>query len=66
MDAEDIVLAFVDAWNRLDEERIYGLLADDIVYHNMPMAPVTGIAAVRAQMVESAHTADAKVRNRQR
>lgn len=50
MDAEQTVLAFVDAWNRLDEERIHGLMADDIVYHNMPMKPVTGIAAVRAHL----------------
>lgn len=47
MSAEETVLAFVDAWNRLDEDRIYGLMADDIVYHNMPMRPVTGILAVR-------------------
>ena len=50
MDAEETVLAFVDAWNRLDEARIHRLMADDIVYHNMPMAPVTGIAAVRAHL----------------
>jgi limonene-1,2-epoxide hydrolase len=47
VNAEETVLAFVDAWNRLDEECIYGLMAEDIVYHNMPMKPVTGIAAVR-------------------
>jgi limonene-1,2-epoxide hydrolase len=50
MNAEKTVLAFVDAWNRLDEARIHGLMADGIVYHNMPMAPVTGIAAVRAHL----------------
>ena len=50
MDAEQTVLAFVHAWNRLDEERIHGLMADDIVYHNMPMKPVVGIAAVRAHL----------------
>lgn len=47
MSPEETVLAFIEAWNRLDEERIYGLMAEDIVYHNMPMKPVTGIAAVR-------------------
>lgn len=50
MDAEQTVLAFVDAWNRLDEDRIYGLMADDIVYHNMPLQPVAGIEAVRAHL----------------
>jgi limonene-1,2-epoxide hydrolase len=48
MDAERVVRAFVDAWNALDWERIYALMSPDIVYHNMPMRPVTGIAAVRA------------------
>lgn len=50
MDAEQTVLAFVDAWNALDDDRIYGLMADDIFYHNMPMRPVTGRAAVREHM----------------
>ena len=50
MSAEATVLAFVDAWNALDEERIYGLMADDIFYHNMPMRPVTGREAVRAHL----------------
>ena len=59
MGAEDVVLAFVDAWNVLDHERIYALMADDIVYHNMPMSPVTGVEAVREHLeswpVDSCH-----------
>lgn len=59
MSAEDVVLAFVDAWNMLDDERIYALMADDIVYHNMPMRPVSGRGAVRASLakwpVDSCH-----------
>ena len=47
MDAESVVLAFVDAWNRLDHERIYALMADDIFYHNIPLKPVQGREAVR-------------------
>ena len=47
MDPEQVVLAFVDAWNRLDEERIYGLMADDIFYHNIPLKPVQGREEVR-------------------
>lgn len=50
MDAEAVVMAFVDAWNRLDEDRIYGLMSDDIFYHNMPLEPVTGREAVRAHL----------------
>lgn len=47
MNPEATVLAFVEAWNALDWPKIYALMADDIVYHNMPMKPVTGIPAVR-------------------
>ena len=50
MSPEETVTAFVAAWNALDEAAIYGLLADDVVYHNMPLAPVTGLAAVRAHL----------------
>ena len=52
MDPEQVVLAFVDAWNRLDEERIYGLMADDIFYHNIPLKPVQGRDAVRDHLAK--------------
>lgn len=59
MNAEDTVLAFADAWNALDHERIYALMADSIVYHNMPMSPVSGLEAVREHLagwpVDSCH-----------
>lgn len=50
MTAEETVLAFIQAWNRLDQERIYALMAEDIFYHNMPLTPVTGRAAVREHL----------------
>ncbi len=50
MEAEEVVRAFVDAWNQLDHERIYALMADDIFYHNMPMKPVRGRDAVRSHL----------------
>ena len=50
MGAEETVLTFVAAWNALDWPRIYALLADDIIYHNMPMNPVHGRGAVRAHL----------------
>jgi len=50
MSPEETVKAFVAAWSALDEERIYGLLAEDVVYHNIPLAPVTGLEAVRAYL----------------
>ena len=42
MDPEQVVLAFIAAWNRLDQPQIAALMADDIVYHNMPLKPVRG------------------------
>jgi limonene-1,2-epoxide hydrolase len=50
MSPDETVKAFVAAWNALDETHIYGLLAEDVVYHNMPLAPVAGLAAVRAHL----------------
>lgn len=50
MGAEETVRAFVEAWNRLDEETIYGLMADDILYHNIPLDPVRGREAVRSYL----------------
>ena len=50
MNAEETVLTFIAAWNRLDQERIYALMADDIVYHNMPLKPVRGRDAVREHL----------------
>jgi limonene-1,2-epoxide hydrolase len=52
MTAEETVLAFIEAWNRLDQNRIYALLAADVVYHNMPLEPVQGRAAVRDHLAQ--------------
>jgi len=43
-----IVLDFIDAWNRMDWDRVVGLLADDVVYHNIPMEKIEGKAAAAA------------------
>ena len=45
--AQAIVEKFIDAWNRMDFEAIVEALDRNILYHNMPMAPVTGREAVR-------------------
>ena len=50
MSPEETVKAFVAAWSALDEACIYALLADDVVYHNIPLAPVAGLEAVRAHL----------------
>jgi len=38
---------FCAAWGRRDVEELLGYFAADAVYHNMPMAPVTGHDGIR-------------------
>lgn len=45
---EKLVLDFIDAWNRLDYNAIYGAMSEDIFYHNIPMEPCNGMAEVKA------------------
>lgn len=42
-----VVMDFVDAWNARDFDRIMSFFDDDSFYHNLPMDPVTGTAAIR-------------------
>ena len=39
---ERIIREFIGAWSRLDPEELAGYFADDGVYHNMPIGPVSG------------------------
>ena len=39
------VLAYIDAWNRMDWDAVGEALADDVVYHNIPMEKIEGKAA---------------------
>lgn len=48
MTATHVVTAFIDHLNAMRMDDAFALLADDIVYHNIPMKPVTGPAAVKA------------------
>jgi limonene-1,2-epoxide hydrolase len=48
MSSLQIVTDFCAAWDRLDWEAVYAALAEDIFYHNIPMAPCVGIAAFKA------------------
>ncbi len=48
LDPEQIVISFVDAWNRMDFDHVHALMAEDIFYHNMPYAPIIGRVAARA------------------
>lgn len=47
----DTVTAFIGHWNDCDIDAMLELCADGIVYHNIPMDPVEGTAAMRG-MVE--------------
>lgn len=48
MTPAELVRAFVAAWNRTDMEAVLAMLSDDVFYHNIPMEPLRGKAAVRA------------------
>lgn len=43
-----LVRRFIASWSTLDIDQIVEFFADDGVYHNMPIAPVQGKAALRA------------------
>ncbi|MEZ5168243.1 MAG: limonene-1,2-epoxide hydrolase family protein [Acidimicrobiales bacterium] len=46
-DASALVASLAAAWAAMDLDRIMGHFTDDIVYHNIPMEPAVGAAAVR-------------------
>jgi len=46
----DIVTAFCAAWDGPKLERVLAMLSPDIVYHNMPLAPIVGIDAVEVYL----------------
>jgi len=43
---ERVIRDFVAAWPRLDAKELAGYFAEDGVYHNMPMGPISGRANV--------------------
>lgn len=45
--AEAMVTAFLTSWHGRDIDVIMSYFADDAVYHNMPVAPIVGAAAIR-------------------
>ena len=40
MSNTEIVVAFINAWNTMDWDRVVDALADDVVYHNIPMEKI--------------------------
>src|SRR5947209_6339219 len=43
----DIVRTFCETWAKGDLDTIVEFFTDDAVYHNIPVAPVTGRAAIK-------------------
>jgi len=41
-----VVREFIAAWNANDIDRVMTFFTDDCVYHNIPVAPVTGKEAI--------------------
>lgn len=50
-DAEALVREFCDAWSKLDADLLTGYFTEDAVYHNIPLAPLNGKAAIREFLV---------------
>jgi limonene-1,2-epoxide hydrolase len=46
-EAESIVTEFCKAWARLNIDQVMDFFTDDAVYHNIPMKPAVGKAAIR-------------------
>ena len=46
------VRRFIEAWKTRDLDRIMSFFSDDCVYHNIPVDPVQGTAAIRAVIQE--------------
>jgi len=46
--AQQRVSAFIDAFNRMDIDGACDMLAENVVYHNIPMEPVVGREAARS------------------
>lgn len=47
MTSQQTVEAFIGHWNACDIDAMLALCAEDIVYHNIPMEPIHGTAAMR-------------------
>ena len=46
-DPIDVVRDFCESWVKGDLDAIMAFFTDDAVYHNIPIAPVSGTAAIR-------------------
>ena len=46
MSNTQIVLDFIDAWNRMDWDAVVAAFSENVVYHNIPMEELRGKAVV--------------------
>ncbi|WP_199554952.1 limonene-1,2-epoxide hydrolase family protein [Sandaracinobacteroides hominis] len=46
--ATETICAFIDHLNRMQLDRAFDLLAEDVVYHNVAATPVVGHAALKS------------------
>ncbi len=58
MRPKEVVLAFVDAFNRADPDALAGLYAEDAVNHQVAESPVEGREAIRRMFIESFASAE--------
>jgi limonene-1,2-epoxide hydrolase len=45
---DQLVRAFIAAWEQRDSDFIIGCLTEDAVYHSMPLSPIVGKEAIAA------------------
>lgn len=48
IEAEKFVSDFLGSWQGRDIDYIMSFFAEESVYHNVPVAPITGLAGIRA------------------
>lgn len=63
---EKIVRDFCDAWARKDADELLGFFTEDAIYHNIPMPPMQGKAAIRSVFdlfLPPSETVEFEVRN---
>ena len=46
MSNTQIVMDFIDAWNRMDWDAVVAAFSEDVVYHNIPMEELRGKTVV--------------------
>jgi limonene-1,2-epoxide hydrolase len=57
----ETIQSFCDAWARKDIDELMSFFAEDAVYHNIPVPPVKGAAAIREAFLAFAKLMDSIV-----